>query len=85
MKVVKQKSTGKIVYRQSPDFEQGKGIINASIFNQIAADDLEEVVITRQEWDDVQKIKRDKTERDEKIDKEMWDLAEQSLKDKGKL
>ena len=85
MKVVKQKSTGEIVYRQSPDFEKGLGIINASIFNQISADDLEEVEITQQEWDDVQKISQDKAERDKKIDKEMRDLAEQSLKDKGKL
>ena len=85
MKVVKQKSTGKIVYRQSPDFEKGKGLINASIINSISADDLEEVEINRVEWDASQKDYVDRVERDEKIRVESYRIAEKSLIDKGEI
>jgi hypothetical protein len=51
MKVVKQISTGKIVYRESPDFKDGQGIINAHINENIPVMDLQEVDIPQQDWD----------------------------------
>src|SRR3990167_2768368 len=50
MKVVKQISTGNIVYRQSPDFEPGKGIECARAMHGLPITDLEEVEITQAEW-----------------------------------
>ena len=52
MKVVKQKSTGAIVYRSDPEFEPGKGIMNASRIKNIPESDLEEVDIIQSEWDE---------------------------------
>jgi hypothetical protein len=54
MKVVKQISTGNIIHREIPDFETGKGIINASFITGISQSDLEEVEITQTEWDNHQ-------------------------------
>ena len=51
MWVVKRKSTGEIIYRQSPDFESGFGIKNATIIAGIPENDLEEVEVTQIEWD----------------------------------
>lgn len=50
MKAVKQLSTGRIVYRQSPEFEPGKGILSAKATGFPEAD-LEEISITQVEWD----------------------------------
>jgi len=50
-KVVRHIPTGDYVYREVPDFEDGKGIINAvSMFGYDPAD-LEEIVITIAEWE----------------------------------
>lgn len=44
MKIVKQISTGKILYRSEPSFETGKGIINArAMFSNIPEEDMAEV------------------------------------------
>lgn len=53
MRVVKRISTGRIVYRESPDFEWGKGIPNAAKFpdNPYPVEELEEVEVTQAEWD----------------------------------
>lgn len=58
MKIVKQISTGKIIYRQSPDFEAGKGILNAKTLNpNIPETDMQEVEVvwTEAEWDTTMK------------------------------
>lgn len=65
MKVVKQISTGKIIYSQSPDFETGKGILNAKILNPSIpeADIMEEKLnITEQEYQNLIKSQTDYTE-----------------------
>lgn len=56
MKLVKQISTNKILYRQSPDFEEGKGILNAiAICPDIDATDMVEInfIGTEQEYRDL--------------------------------
>lgn len=53
MKIVKQISTGKILYRQSPDFEEGKGILNACIeYPDVDKEDMIEIdtIMTEQEY-----------------------------------
>ena len=46
MKVTRQISTGKIVYRQDPEFDDGKGVLNSLVlFPEIPESDLEEVVV----------------------------------------
>jgi hypothetical protein len=50
-KIVRQKSTGKTVYRQSPDFKKGIGIKNALLLGY-DKNDLEEIVLSQQEYDD---------------------------------
>jgi|GEM_PF-2802803 len=53
MKIARQISTGNILYRESPDFEAGKGILNARfLFSEIPENDMEEVElnITEQEY-----------------------------------
>jgi len=51
MKVVRHKITGRLVYRQQPDFEVGLGITNAVSFGCGSADELEEVEVTEAEWE----------------------------------
>ena len=85
MKVVKQKSTGKVVYRQSPDFEKGKGLLSASVVSSVSVDDLKEVEITQLEWDALEKERVDKITRNGKIEKEMYEIAEKSLIDRGEI
>ena len=51
MKVVKLKLGGVIIHREIPDFEEGKGIKNASKRKGIDENDLEEVDISQTEWD----------------------------------
>lgn len=50
MKVVKRKN-GEIVYRQEPEFEDGKGILNAVVLEGGEAEDYEEVEVLQAEWD----------------------------------
>lgn len=54
MKVVKDRD-GNIVYRQIPDFDEGKGIINAVILHGLNSSELFEVEITQEEWDQASK------------------------------
>lgn len=49
-KVVRRKIDGVTVYRQSPDFENGKGIENAIALHGGKIDDYEEVGITDAEF-----------------------------------
>jgi predicted DNA-binding transcriptional regulator len=49
MKVVKNKDE-KIVYGQDPDFESGKGILNAIVNCGGTLEDYVEVEVERQEW-----------------------------------
>ena len=51
MKVVKQKSTGRIVHREEPEFKPGKGKENASTSTGILETDLEEVEVSQADWD----------------------------------
>jgi len=85
MKVVKQISTGEIVYRENPEFKDGRGKINASKIERIPIDDLVEEDVPVSEWIAYLKGKEDKHKLDKKIEKEMKDIAIQSLKDKGEL
>lgn len=50
MKAVRQISTGRLVWREIPDFEDGQGIINAAIDGYDNPSDLEEVEITEADW-----------------------------------
>jgi len=52
MKVVKRKSDGKIVYRSSPEFEEGFGIKNAVVLEGGIPEDYEEAEITEAEWNE---------------------------------
>ena len=51
MKVVKHKITGRLVYRELPDFKEGLGIINAVLMGFGPEKELEEVEATQAEWD----------------------------------
>lgn len=51
MKVVRQISTSRIVYREDPDFEVGKGIANAVVHNGYSKADLKEIEVTQEEWE----------------------------------
>ena len=51
MKVVKHKITGRLVYRELPDFKQGLGIINAALMGLGSQDELEEIEVTKAQWD----------------------------------
>lgn len=50
MKVVRQKSTQRLVYRESPDFVAGKGILNASAITRVPISDLEEIDALDTDW-----------------------------------
>jgi hypothetical protein len=50
-KIVKHKNTGKTVYRRSPEFKTGKGIESACSLYGFDPDDLEEIEITKEEYD----------------------------------
>lgn len=50
MKIVKQISTGKIVYRSIPEFEAGMGIKNAVAINGGKPEDYQEIDITDNEY-----------------------------------
>ncbi len=50
MKVVRHIPTGKLVYAESPDFDVGMGIKNASILEGYSENELEEIEVTEEEW-----------------------------------
>jgi len=52
MKVVKQISKNKLIFRTQPEFEDGQGIIDANMVLGIDISDLEETVCTLEEWED---------------------------------
>lgn len=65
MKLVKQISTGKILYRQSPDFEEGKGLLNAiTLYPEINISDITEIdyIGTEQTYQDMIKMQTPYTE-----------------------
>lgn len=50
-KVVKHKKTGITLYRQSPDFEKGKGILNTlRMYPELTAFDIKEVYISDEKF-----------------------------------
>ena len=51
MKVVKNIQTGRLVHREIPDFEEGKGIINAVAMGCGSIENLEEIEVTQTQWD----------------------------------
>ena len=51
MKVVRHKITGRLVYRELPDFKEGLGIINAALMGLGPEKELEEVEVTWEEWE----------------------------------
>ena len=56
MKAVRNKATGRLVYREYPDFRKGMGIANALLGDLVAGDlgskdELEEIDITQEQWD----------------------------------
>ena len=51
MKVVRQIRTSRLVWRECPDFKEGKGKINAARFHILPIDDLEEIEATTAEWE----------------------------------
>lgn len=59
MRVVRQISTGRLIHREIPNFEWGKGILNALIDNDIPVEDLEEVEVTTQAWEAELAIRRE--------------------------
>jgi hypothetical protein len=59
-KVVIKKGTGEIVYIQSPDFEDGKGIENACKLRGFSPDELEEVNLSQEEIDESRKKEKDR-------------------------
>jgi hypothetical protein len=50
MKVVKNKKTGRLVYREEPEFKEGYGILNAVNLGLGKKEDLIEVDATEEEW-----------------------------------
>ena len=61
MKVVRHKITGRLVYRQEPDFEEGKGIINAVLMGEGPEEELEEVEVTQAQWDAELALRKEET------------------------
>jgi hypothetical protein len=51
MLAVRNKDTGRLVWRESPDFERGYGLGNAIIDGLGTYKNLEEVEVTQEEWD----------------------------------
>ena len=51
MRVVRNKVTGRLIYREEPDFEWGKGITNAILTGEGIENELEEIEVTEQEWE----------------------------------
>jgi hypothetical protein len=51
VKVVKNKTTGRIVYREEPEFKEGYGILNAINLGLGKKEELIEVDATQEEWE----------------------------------
>jgi len=51
MKVVKNTTTNRLVYRESPDFKKGFGIKNAVLHELGMPGELKEVTITQAQWE----------------------------------
>lgn len=51
MKVVRHKITGRLIHREIPDFQDGKGITSALTFYDFSEDELEEATATLAEWE----------------------------------
>ncbi len=87
MKVVIEIATGKPVYQQLPDFEEGKGIANAvAIFGGVP-EDYREVEITEEQYNSNPAIvaQRVKAENEAKITAKMRELAVTALIEAGEL
>jgi len=62
MRVVRHISTGRIVYRESPDFAWSMGIANAIASDiNYPAEELEEVEVTQEDWDAEIAIRKEET------------------------
>lgn len=51
MRAVKNTTTNRLVYRESPDFKKGYGIKNALALDLGFPDELIEVTVTHADWD----------------------------------
>lgn len=58
MKVVQNKNTGRLVYREQPDFKKGYGIANAVIWGCGDKGDLREINATQAEWDEEMELQK---------------------------
>lgn len=76
MKVVRQISTGRLVFRQEPDFEPSKGVLSVSRNSGIPETDLQEVDVMPADWD-AELILRTNEEKERQLNKpEMKALIE---------
>lgn len=80
-KVVKIKETGKIIYRQSPSFKKGLGIKNACFDGNYKPEDLQEVTISQQEFNDTLEVESAERRKEILIQKRMNDLLRQQAID----
>lgn len=87
MKAVILKSTSKVVYRQEPEFEEGKGILNAKALYGYSEEELIEVEVSQDVIDSIENNKTKNTIKEDLIKEEMnlilRDQAIGSLKNKG--
>lgn len=51
MKAVRNINTKRLIWREEPDFEPGKGIANAAGWYHLSPGDLEEIEIKTEEWE----------------------------------
>jgi len=58
MKVVKNKVSGRLVYREDPDFKPGYGIKNAVIIGLGTEEELIEVDATEKDWEKETELRR---------------------------
>jgi hypothetical protein len=89
MRVVIEKNTGKVVYKQSPEFEPGKGILNAHVMYGYDESQIEEVNLPSGEVDRRIFEANSEVRKEESIRSEgkaiLRELAINSLTNKGKL
>jgi len=84
-KVVREKETGKIVYRSDPPFEDGFGAKNAALLYGGKPEDYTEVSITQEEWDAHINYKTDEQLIRDKMNELLRKQAVEELKKEGKL
>ena len=58
MKVVRHKITGRLVYRELPDFKEGLGIINAVLMGFGSEEELEEIEVPPENWEAELELRR---------------------------